>query len=217
MEKRILLTEALHLSFGNKEDFALIYPFYQKDFPAPERKDQTRLLALLEKEVYKLLILKYRLNSTILGYAFVHKLPFLQVLWLDYLAINPSFRGHGLGSAFLKMILTEYQPLVTGMFIEVEIPNPKDPDKALTQNKRIRFYEKSGAKRLNIPYLFPSIDGPFPMFLYYLSNVPLTTLSGSFINGTLNNVFRALHADVPNFKHVLNDNLEALPDLVPLN
>ncbi len=210
-------TEDIYLCPGNKEDFDLIYSFYQKDFPAQEQKDRATLLALLEKGVYKLLLLRPRLDPTILGYAFIYDLYPMQVLWLDYLAINPDFRSRGLGSYFLKSLLTRYNPQISGIFIEVEIPNHQDPAKVEVQKRRIRFYEKSRAKRIDAPYLFPSVHGAFPMYLYYISNLPLTTLSGSFVKQTLLSVFKNLHADLSDSNHILDLNLKALPDPVLLN
>ena len=174
---------------GNVNNLNSIYELYTKDFPLNERKDYQILSSLLEKGQYKLLLLKHPEIDDILGYALIYDLSIIGALWLDYLAVNANYRGMGYGTYFFNQLLHQFGLGITGMFLEVEIPDQTDQIKFHKQKKRIQFYKNRGAKRLNIKYLFPSIDGEFPMYLYFKTNLNLNYLSGSLVKQTLSSVF----------------------------
>lgn len=202
---------------GNSNNLNSIYPRYTKDFPLNERKDYRILKSFLEKDHYKLLLLKHPSIDDVLGYAFIYDLSKLGALWLDYLAINANYRGMGYGTYFFHELLNQFTPQVTGIFFEVEIPNQADQINYYKQKKRIQFYDKRGARRLNVKYLFPSADGEFPMYLYFKTNLNLNYLSGSIVKQVLSSVFTGLHFDVAESNFILQKNLAVIADQIILN
>jgi GNAT superfamily N-acetyltransferase len=202
---------------GDINNFNFIYKLYTKDFPLNERKDYHILCSLLEKDQYKLLLLKHPKINDILGYALIYDLSSLGALWLDYLAINANYRGMGYGTYFFQEIPNQFGPEITGMLLEVEIPDQTDRINFYKQKKRIQFYEKRGAKRLNLKYLFPSAEGEFPMHLYLKTNLNLNSLSGFMVKKILSSVFKGLHSDVAESNFILQKNLAAIADQVILN
>ena len=149
----------LYLLTGNNEHLNAIYDNYQIDFPSKERKNYCTLKSLIENGQYKLLLLKHSQIDNILGYALIYDLSPLKILWLDYIAISPNYRGKGYGTYFFQHLLSDFSPQINGILLEVEIPNQLDLSNYQQQRNRIRFYEKLGAKKLKLNYLFPSSEG----------------------------------------------------------
>lgn len=208
--------DKLYIIKGDVGHLNLIYSYYKKDFPSKERKDYFFLKSSIEHGLYKLLLLKHPHINDILGYSLIYDLTNLNALWLDYIAINANFRGMGYGSYFFQQILKEFNSQTSGMFMEVEIPNRADELNFLKQKRRIQFYEKLGAKRLNMKYLFPSSEGDFPMYLYFKTNSKLNSLPGSLIKQILVSVFKSLHSDVTESHLILKQNLANTDEQITL-
>jgi hypothetical protein len=81
-----------------------------------------------------------------------------------------------------------------GMFLEVERPDAPESQ----QRKRIRFYERLGAKKLYIDYQFPTIDGPYPMYLFFKPSQTTTILPKESIKAAVLDAYDYIHSDVPN-------------------
>lgn len=199
--------EELIISKGQRQDLKKIFPMYEKDFPANERKSYPQLGKLVTEGNYHLLLLHPKTREELLGYALVCQAG--QALWLDYLAILANCRGSGYGTYFFQQIPRLWDNSI-GMFLEVEIPTSKEPGLRRQQEQRIHFYEQLGAKRLAFPYLFPTEGGGFPMHLYFKPNEKLSLLPGPFIEQTLNRVFASLHRDVACSRRILEQNLEVV-------
>lgn len=65
------------------------------------------------------------------------------LVWVDYLAINPKFRGQGLGSETLERLKDFYDD--KRIFLEVETPLD-EVDNYHQRLKRIEFYKHNGFK-----------------------------------------------------------------------
>lgn len=195
---------------GDINHFDSIYDRYKKDFPPNERKAYNSLKTFLDEGHYILLLLKHPLISDIMGYALVYDLSALGALWLDYIAIDSKYRGQGYGTFFLRQILNHYNPQIKGVFLEVEIPEAAEIVNRQTQRKRIHFYEKLKARRLDFSYLFPSPEGGFSMFLYFMTTLNLRLLSGFFVKQVLTSVFKGLHSDVTESKLILQHNIDSI-------
>lgn len=196
----------LIITKGHSEDLKRIFPLYEEDFPANERKSSQRLEELLDAGSYHLLLLQQKIRGEFLGYALVYQAE--EVLWLDYLAIAESSRGLGYGSYFFQQIPLFWEKSI-GMFLEIEIPTSQNPIVRRQQEKRISFYEGLGAQKLGFPYLFPTEEGGFPMHLYFKPQEDLNLLSRSFIEQALTGVFENLHRDVGCGRAILKQNLNA--------
>ena len=53
------------------------------------------------------------------------------------------------------------------MLLCAERVDSKDPDYALQQERRLKFYEKHGAYRLKTDFILPTKTGGMHMYLYY--------------------------------------------------
>ena len=134
----IILTPPERLS-----DWLQFYILYRRSFPRAERKP---FLTILKK---------YRTNSTdiwcirrgdrFLGLAATMNSP--RLVMLDYLAISPSLRGQGIGSAALKDLMHRYAD--REFILEIESPYEPGPDQMLRQSRK-RFYVNCGMIPLHI-------------------------------------------------------------------
>jgi len=106
-------------------------------------------------------------NNLFIGIA-MYELPLdkpVAILW--YVAVDPEQRSKGWGSLIYHQLLSKLDPkVITGLFFEVEIPN--DSHSSSDAVKRIRFYQKNGAKLLTGIHYMQSVgwhQPPTPMHI----------------------------------------------------
>ena len=90
------------------------------------------------------------------------------------------------------------------MFVEVEIPGENQATRD-QQIRRVNFYERLGARRLNIPYKLPTNDGGFPMYLYFRPSSNAHRLPKEQIQAAIEEVFQFIHSDVIDKDAILNE------------
>jgi len=192
----------IELSEGNLTELKDVYHRLSADFPANELKDYSHFQLLLANEKYKLLWAKKQ--EEIVGYALIYEFEHLPAIWLDYMAIDQQFRNAGYGSLLFQKILQSKQDGFIGMFVEVEIPE-EEKDIREQQIRRINFYERLGARRLNIPYKLPTNDGGFPMYLYFRPSSNVHRLPKEQIEAAIEEVFQFIHSDVTDRHAILDE------------
>jgi len=192
----------IELSEGNLTELKDVYHRLSADFPANELKDYSQFQLLLANEKYKLLWAKKQ--EEIVGYALIYEFEHLPAIWLDYMAIDQQFRNAGYGSLLFQKILQSKQDGFIGMFVEVEIPE-EEKDIREQQIRRINFYERLGARRLNIPYKLPTNDGGFPMYLYFRPSSNVHRLPKEQIEAAIEEVFQFIHSDVTDRHAILDE------------
>lgn len=169
------------------KDFEYAYADMREQFPACELKAYEHLEKLFVDGIYKLVIGEH-------GYMMFFAEE--EVLWLDYFAVFKNFHSQGIGSKMLKEVISLF-PEHMGCYIEVEKP---DKDKKDTL-RRIDFYKKNGAVKLDINYYFPG-NVPLAMDLYFLS-FNKKNPDNRLVLLSVERVFRVLHSDVSNYRDVL--------------
>lgn len=188
-----------------------VYQRFTDDFAIDERKEYKHLVGLLTEKKYKLLLAKDLIINEIVGYAFIYEFDHLQAIWLDYFAINKKYRNLGFGTdLFYKLI--QYKQDGIGVFLEVEIPEECEGLTREGQIRRINFYERLGAKRLQISYELPTNNGGFPMYLYFKPSTNVQVLSKIQIQEAITGVFDTIHADVNNKHDILKGILATVND-----
>ncbi|WML52482.1 GNAT family N-acetyltransferase [Neobacillus sp. PS3-12] len=190
----------IELVDGGIHELKDVYQQYINDFAIDELKKYEQLEFLLSRNNYKLLLAKDITINEIVGYAFIYELKKFNAIWLDYIAVIKKYRNQGYGTVFLNKIL-HYNEDGLGVFIEVEIPEESYNKK--NQLRRIKFYERLGAKKLHLSYLFPTYNGGFPMFLYFRPSSNIRKLPKKLIQEAIAEVFENIHTDVKNREHIL--------------
>lgn len=197
---------------GSINDLNDVYARFEKDFATDERIDYEHLKMLIDKKKYKLLLAKHKVFNEIIGYAFIYEIDSQKVLWLDYMAIEAKFKNAGYGTLLFNKIAELKFNGIIGMFMEVEIPDAKDEACREEQTRRITFYERLGAKRLNFEYQLPTNNGGLPMYLYFRPSPNLKLLPKEQIKGTITSAFDYIHSDVDQKDIILKTFLDTVPD-----
>lgn len=189
---------------GTIQDLKNVYQRFTADFASDELKSYKHLKQLMSKKNYKLLLAKDPIINQVVGYAFIYEFDRLQAIWLDYMAIDNQFRGSGYGAhLFKKLTKWKQNGFSGGIFIEVEIPEVKEGVTRENQLRRIRFYERLGAKRLPIPYQLPTNDGGLPMYLYFWPSHDVELLPKELIQDAVSEVFAYIHSDIKHKDDIL--------------
>ncbi|MDR4947797.1 GNAT family N-acetyltransferase [Neobacillus cucumis] len=194
---------------GINELTYLYHQHFTKDFAIDELKNYEQLELLITRKNYKLLLAKDRTSNEIAGYAFIYELEHLNAIWLDYMAIIKKFRNRGYGTLLFEKIV-HFKENGLGVFIEVEIPD--EGDNKENQLRRINFYERLGAERLNIDYKLPTHNGGFPMYLYFKPTSNTLQLPKKLIQKAITEIFENIHTDVINREHILRDFISTVQD-----
>jgi ribosomal protein S18 acetylase RimI-like enzyme len=197
---------------GNIDDLKEVYKRFEIDFASNEIKDYDHLELLLMEKKYKLLLAKHKVFENIIGYAFTYEPDDLKVLWLDYIAIDEKYQNAGYGTQLMNKIAKSKQEGTLGIFSEVEIPEETEGSIRTNQLRRIKFYERLGSQKLNIPYQLPTNDGGFPMYLYFrpFSNLPV--LPKELTKETITSAFQYIHSDLDNRDTILKKILPYVGD-----
>lgn len=130
---------------------------YELCFPSEEREGKEIILKSLG-EAGKAVCLKY--NSETIGIATFQYLPSIQSYFMIYFAIGQKHQGQKLGPYFLNLIfnyISKEQDFLNSLIWEVE--KPCGDAGVEIQQKRILFFEKSGAELLDVQYTQPPVDG----------------------------------------------------------
>ncbi len=117
------------------------------DFPADERKPLRRIEASLKKGQYICYGLKD--GTGILAYAFFVVIE--NQYLLDYFAVRKELRGAGIGSGFLRELLSRQLKDASCVLLEVDDPSAADSDEErVVRNRRLHFYLKNNLQDTGI-------------------------------------------------------------------
>ncbi len=120
-----------------------IYRLYQTAFPAAERKPFSVILRCRRRGQTDLWCIHG--SSGFLGFAATVNSP--ELILLDYFAVETRFRGQGIGTAALKLLLEQYAG--KGIFVEIESTREPGPDQ-LCRQQRKAFYLRCGMQPLGV-------------------------------------------------------------------
>ena len=176
---------ALHvkaLGQNNLEEFDGFYAIYSTSFPLSEQKSRDALLAMQHASFYTI-YLAYN-DEKIVGFCIMYHPHNEDFFLLEYMAIDETQRGIGLGSTLLKSSIEQLFKThgIRALLIEIESPEESSPDKEIRE-KREQFYRHLGALRIDsFDYILAlqSLEAPpeMKLLVYHLTlrEIPKTTL-----------------------------------------
>lgn len=127
------------------KNFEDAFKIMEEAFPPYEMRTYEGQKALLSEKEYRLIV-KRNPDGEML--AFITAWEFDNFSFIEHLAINRKFRGHGIGTNFLKdFIKTHNNPVI----LEVE------PGTTPIAQKRIKFYEFIGFYLNDYPHRQPPL------------------------------------------------------------
>jgi hypothetical protein len=80
--------------------------------------------------------------------------------------------------------------------LEVEPATSSDAQTLQIQKRRIRFYNKLGARQLDVEYLFPVAAAPYPMLLFFRPIAKMSVLPKEGIQDMIQAAYSYIHRDV---------------------
>jgi GNAT superfamily N-acetyltransferase len=165
---------------------------YAEAIPEAERQSINAIKERIQSGKEKLYI--GTIDTEVALMVLLYPLESSQFVLLDYMAVKPKYRRHGVGSEFLRNITR-----ITGIknrFFLFEVEDPKTgPDTEIRQ-RRVYFYRKNGAKILkHVPYLLPPLQGntPTDMILLMMAQNHPVWLSGNAIKDAIRQIYRELY------------------------
>lgn len=166
----------------NTHEFDGFYAIYSVSFPLSEQKSRDALLQMLHASFYTI-YLAYN-DEKIVGFSIMYHPDSEDFFLLEYMAIDETQRGIGLGSTLLKSSINQLFKTygIRALLIEIESPEESSSDKEIRE-KREQFYRHLGALRIDaFDYILAlqSVEEPPKMkLLLFHPNVraiPKTTL-----------------------------------------
>lgn len=154
----------------NEEELAKLYQeriIY--DFPEAEVKPLSLMKKLMRENNY--IVLLFKQNHLPVAYTILSSLKNRSLVLLDYFAVYPSYRGHGLGEKILthmKEELLDYD----GVLLEVENPMLSNAETRHLKERRIAFYLRSGA--IHTHFETSTQNVPYQILFYPIKKEKLT-------------------------------------------
>ncbi len=188
-----------------------ILPHYVRDFLAVERKSEALLRELLQRGQYRIISVLSQETGRHAAYLMGYPVDGGRYFFLDFFAVDPAFRGGGLGAWTLRSLAGLLG--VDGLFFELEIP-VEDAHPTEESVRRIAFYERLGAFRLPVEYSLLLGDGSlYPMHFYYLpfnGALPDRDSVKEAIATTFDYTYGVMPAEYPRWRQALSDILRTV-------
>ena len=144
----------------NSTEFRQSIEIYKNSFPYNETRPSKDIEDKLKNDKnYHLVV--FLNNNIVIGISLFYVFKSLNIGLLDYLAITPAFRGHGIGKELFNFTFEKVVSIISsgiGLLIEVQRENIIDLQEKDIRKNRIHFYSTLGVKLLDkVKYLLPAI------------------------------------------------------------
>lgn len=180
-----------------------LYTSLTSQFPQDEMKSFDTFEKILQNPKYK--VFSICENNLVYGYFTYYEFEDNTIL-VDYFVIKKEYHSKGIGSFTFNELkkLSKYD----GCYLEVEKYNSNE----INTLRRINFYKKLGAIKLDINYIYPNKNLGLPMDLYFMpfksfANIP----QKETILINIKNLFKNIHFDIENtddiFSKIENSNI----------
>jgi len=165
---------ALHvkaLEHTNAEEFDGFYAIYSTSFPLSEQKSRDALLAMQHASFYTI-YLAYN-DEKIVGFCIIYHPHNEDFFLLEYMAVDESLRGIGLGSTLLQSSIDQLFKThgTRALLIEIDSPEKSSKDHEIREKREV-FYRRLGALKIDpFDYILPSqtseLAPPMELLVYH--------------------------------------------------
>lgn len=132
-----------HLTHPTPGDLARVRAIYESNFP-PVMQKPFRLID--EGVADGTIMLLAACDAGIpLGFATIARLPAAQAMYLSYFAVDSAAQNQGIGSRLFQFMAETLERATQANVLVWEVEAP-ERDPAAIENRRIRFYERLGAR-----------------------------------------------------------------------
>ena len=178
--------------------FRQVERIYLDSFPVSQIRPTKMIIRMLEFDPnYYLLVA--REDDFIVGFSMLYAFNELNTAFLDFMAIDKTYRGRSIGSELFRYTLNVSRRLVVnsiGVFFEVERESPLEYDREGFKYRRVRFYRRHGAKVLeNVHYMLPDLQGgePEDTYLMIIPNREIAYLEKSFVFRAIKSIYLTMY------------------------
>ncbi len=155
---------------------------YDASFPPSERVPFDALANSIAAGREKLLIAEA--GNRVLGLAVYRFISGMRMAYLEYIAVDPTIRSQGTGTLLMDAGKADVlrEPAIDGIIFEVEAPEAADGEEKTTRERRIAFYMRRGAVRVNDrgAYRIPDFTHPGTTLPMWLMWIPLRITEVSY-------------------------------------
>jgi predicted N-acetyltransferase YhbS len=154
------------------DEFKQSIAIYESSFPSNEKRSSEKVTEMLQNnENYHLII--SRNNETVIGISLMYAFSHLNIGFLDYMAVIPTYQRQGIGKKLFDFTLEKLSSVISngiGLMMEIQRENVQDLQEVFLRKNRIKFYMNLGAKILDgADYLLPPLQyGIEPEEMYLL-------------------------------------------------
>ncbi len=186
---------------------------YTQSFPPEERIDLSGMLAGIDTGDHELFVATSN-ESPCVGFGILEFLPGSNLLFLDYLAVEPELRNRQIGAAILRKILRDaHEAGWKGVIFEVEPEDEGSAPERELRKRRIGFYERNGGRVLHCApgYRMPNLvgEGSMRMRLVWIPDDPQSPdLFGETLRRCIQEIFKTVYhkeENDPLLKSILED------------
>jgi GNAT superfamily N-acetyltransferase len=144
------------LSSSDGETFRQLYAIYAASIAAREQKRESWIAAMIDAPEYRVWVAKA--GGLVRGFSILFVPAAGGFALLEYMAVAPDQRNHGLGAELFRRTVAEAvtrEGLPLPVLLEVDSDREASSDRAL-RTRRERFYRRLGCLRIaGLHYLMP--------------------------------------------------------------
>ncbi len=150
------------LTSADGAEFEGLYAIYEEAIPASERKTRAQMRAMTANASYRIVVAA--LYGKVAGFSTLYFLKNPNFVLLEYMAVDASMRGRGIGSSIFRESARLLQEELgdAPMIIEIDSDREESMDRP-KRLQRIAFYRALDCRRLEgVDYILPLDTGEKP-------------------------------------------------------
>jgi GNAT superfamily N-acetyltransferase len=191
--------------------FRELYEIYAVSIPARERKPEAWICAMVRTPEYRFWVMPGEARH-IEGFSILFLPPAERFALLEYMAVAPERRNHGVGSTLFRQSTARVPPQHRSvpMLLEVDSDREASADREM-RARRQQFYRRLGCVRISgLRYILPLPgEGPVPeMDLMLYAAEPPRPLAKTELERWLKTIYRDVYRsspDDPRIAQMLHD------------
>jgi GNAT superfamily N-acetyltransferase len=197
--------------------FEVLYAIYRESIPVREQKSKAELFTMVSSPGYRFLLSQEHNTVTAFSILFVSAAE--NFCLLEYMAVDPKWRGRGVGSKLFEETVKSVHREHDGMPILIEV----DADRECcaeggARRRRQRFYRRLGCRRIaDCAYILPlpGEGAPPEMDLWVYAPERRPTIHRARLERWLQIIYRDVYGCSPNDGRI-PIMLQRLPDSIEL-
>jgi ribosomal protein S18 acetylase RimI-like enzyme len=175
--------------------FEALYAIYCESIALREQKAKADLAAMVPEPDYRLLLAQQ--DNSVVGFSVVFVASSESFCLLEYMAVDKSYRGRGVGSElFEETVGTVYKEHgAVPILLEVDSDREPSPDQA-QRRRRQNFYRRLGCRRIaDCAYILPlpGENAPPEMDLFVYVPGPAPTIRRAKLEQWLKLIYRDVY------------------------